>query len=257
MWSIETGAFGDSAAITGTATNNLRFPGQYADGESGLSYNWNRYYDSSVGRYISSDSIGLLGGVNTFAYVQNNTLSSIDRDGQIPVQVVTGIIGFAMGGGSSVVMQLAQNGGDIHSIKWTNVAVAAATGAFAGALAPWSLTTGRAIALGSGSNVAQYYGTQFVNGDSATVSGAVLSGIAGAVAGGIGGKFTAADGLRFMENSPWLSSVLAKTLNRDATVVKVTAWRELLRQFFSGLIGQTELDDAFKKLLNDADAKCP
>jgi RHS repeat-associated protein len=39
----------------------LRFPGQYADPETGLNYNYFRDYDPAVGRYIQSDPIGLDG----------------------------------------------------------------------------------------------------------------------------------------------------------------------------------------------------
>jgi RHS repeat-associated protein len=51
----------------------LRFAGQYADDSTGLHYNTFRYYDPDVGRFISQDPIGLLGGENLYAYAPNPT----------------------------------------------------------------------------------------------------------------------------------------------------------------------------------------
>ncbi len=52
--------------------------GQYYDQETGLHYNYFRYYDPSTGRYITSDPIGLQGGLNTYGYVDANPLSYVD-----------------------------------------------------------------------------------------------------------------------------------------------------------------------------------
>ncbi|MGW9479544.1 DUF6531 domain-containing protein [Saccharomonospora azurea] len=47
----------------------LRFPGQYADEESGLHYNVFRYYDPVTARYLSQDPLGMEAGPNPTAYV--------------------------------------------------------------------------------------------------------------------------------------------------------------------------------------------
>ncbi|WP_175887260.1 DUF6531 domain-containing protein [Burkholderia contaminans] len=60
------GAANDGASAADTT---LRFPGQWADDETGLNYNLNRYYDPDSGQYLSSDPIGLQGGLRTQGYV--------------------------------------------------------------------------------------------------------------------------------------------------------------------------------------------
>jgi RHS repeat-associated protein len=60
-------AWGEMEALPGArATTPVRLQGQYADEETGLSYNRARQFDSSAGRFVSSDPIGLLGGTNQF-----------------------------------------------------------------------------------------------------------------------------------------------------------------------------------------------
>ncbi|WPH20806.1 RHS repeat-associated core domain-containing protein [Variovorax paradoxus] len=60
---------------------NLRYPGQYADEESGLFYNYFRSYDARTGRYSQPDPIGLDGGWNRFGYVDANPLLFADPEG--------------------------------------------------------------------------------------------------------------------------------------------------------------------------------
>jgi len=56
-------------------------PGQYFDRETNLAYNTARDYDSSIGRYVESDLIGLKGGLNTYLYVYNDPLRISDPSG--------------------------------------------------------------------------------------------------------------------------------------------------------------------------------
>ncbi|MBZ0091381.1 MAG: hypothetical protein K8F27_04055, partial [Sulfuricellaceae bacterium] len=66
-------------------TLNLRFPGQYFDRETGLSYNYFRDYDPATGRYVQSDLVGLVGGINTYTYVRDNPVGKTDPLGLKPV----------------------------------------------------------------------------------------------------------------------------------------------------------------------------
>lgn len=104
VWQWKYSAFGDeqptiaATRFANTALNpnpgtttvapitfNLRYPGQYADVESGLNYNYHRSYDSRSGRYTQPDPIGLDGGWNRFGYVESNPLSLIDPEGLVGI----------------------------------------------------------------------------------------------------------------------------------------------------------------------------
>jgi RHS repeat-associated protein len=86
VWQADPEPFGanlpnENPAGQGQFTYNPRFPGQYFDRETGLHYNSYRDYDPQTGRYVQSDPIGLDGGINTYAYVEGNPLSSNDPEG--------------------------------------------------------------------------------------------------------------------------------------------------------------------------------
>lgn len=81
VWQGSYAPFGQADIVVEEVTNNLRFPGQYFDEETGLHYNYFRDYDPSTGRYIQSDPIGLEGGINTYAYVSGNPINKFDAYG--------------------------------------------------------------------------------------------------------------------------------------------------------------------------------
>jgi len=82
VWAASYDAFGKASITTSTVSNNLRFPGQYYDEETGNHYNWNRYYDPSTGRYTQEDPIGFAGGdLNLYRYVGNGPVVGYDEEG--------------------------------------------------------------------------------------------------------------------------------------------------------------------------------
>ena len=66
---------------------DFRFPGQYFDKETNLSYNYLRDYDPDIGRYVETDLIGLRGGLNLYQYASANPTASIDPYGDSPAVV--------------------------------------------------------------------------------------------------------------------------------------------------------------------------
>lgn len=109
VWMWASDAFGsvapneDPDGDGAKTTINLRFPGQYFDAESGLHYNWHRYYDPRIGRYITPDPIGFRGGSNYFDYAKQNPLRFTDPNGLTAGAYPGAIAGSAFGPVGTVV----------------------------------------------------------------------------------------------------------------------------------------------------------
>jgi len=82
LWKWDSDPFGTTPATETGLTYNLRFPGQYFDGETQTHYNYFRDYNAQTGRYQQSDPIGLNGGsFDTYAYVRAAPLAFFDASG--------------------------------------------------------------------------------------------------------------------------------------------------------------------------------
>ncbi len=99
VWAADYKPFGEATVTVSTITNNLRFPGQYYDVETGLNYNYYRDYNPVIGRYLESDPLLLPfihnratyfvpstfvmtpGRLHDYLYVGNSPMNRIDLKG--------------------------------------------------------------------------------------------------------------------------------------------------------------------------------
>ncbi|MCX2836405.1 RHS repeat-associated core domain-containing protein [Microbulbifer thermotolerans] len=134
VWRWDSDAFGQTAPDTDPDSDgeqtvvNLRFPGQIQGGEATFYYNYFRDYDSSLGRYLQSDPLGLYDGQNTYTYVYNSPINYTDPTGEF------GVPGALIGGGIDLFLQLSQNVWNLSCVNPWQVAGAAPLGAVTGGL---------------------------------------------------------------------------------------------------------------------------
>ncbi|MEO4001727.1 RHS repeat-associated core domain-containing protein [Mesorhizobium sp. CAU 1732] len=84
VWEATYLPFGGVHSLTGPASLDYRFPGQWFQLESGLHYNWHRHYDPATGRYLQPDPLGMPDGPSRWVYALNSPLMNTDREGLSP-----------------------------------------------------------------------------------------------------------------------------------------------------------------------------
>ena len=109
-------------------TNNVRFAGRELDPETGLYYNRARYYDPQLGRFVSEDPLGILGGINPYTYADNDPVNQRDPSGLCPfcIPIVLGgaaEAGVVAAGATAILAFVATRPGertnsDAFQVKW-------------------------------------------------------------------------------------------------------------------------------------------
>lgn len=87
VWHSTADAFGARTGDSQPVVQNIGFPGQYWDAESGLFYNRHRHYDPFAARYVQPDPLGVSAGWHPYAY-PGDPLSSADPSGLAPTYKV-------------------------------------------------------------------------------------------------------------------------------------------------------------------------
>ena len=107
----------------GTA-NPFRYRGYYWDNDLQLYYLMSRYYDPQTGRFINADSLEYLdpetiGGLNLYAYCDNNPTMYIDPTGHISILAIIGII-IAVAATINDIYQMARDDGEGVEVSHSN-----------------------------------------------------------------------------------------------------------------------------------------
>ena len=161
-WGNHTATYWNGGQNTVVASNPFRYRGYYYDTDLGLYYLNSRYYDSTTGRFISSDIHDVITATpmaltdkNLYAYCDNNPVMRVDNGGEFwfSAMLIGAVVGAAINASVSALSQAITKG----TVNWAEVGVSAIAGAITGAVA----TTGLG-ALASGAINAAVDGIEYM-----------------------------------------------------------------------------------------------
>jgi RHS repeat-associated protein len=190
VWQATYKPWGEVQSMSGTRTQNLRFPGQYFQIETNLAYNHHRHYDPVTGRYTQADPLRFVDGPSIYAYAGNSPFMVTDRDGRF-AQIIAGAI---IGGGVNAIAQYWATG----CIHLSQVGLAAGAGALGVGWGTLVADAGAAAGLGGAAGFAHGVilnglGNAAIGGGAAAISGGdTVSGAKWGFAGGVFGPLAGA-----------------------------------------------------------------
>jgi RHS repeat-associated protein len=220
--------FGNVANQVEAVTQPFKFVGQFGviTEPNGFYYMRARYYDPSVGRFISEDPIGFGGGdVNLTAYVGNNPVLLVDPDGEWG-QIIAGAIYGGISGFTAGAMK-----GNVWAGIFGGVAGGVAGGIVGSVMPAGSGYVGSIIGgaisgiIGgatAGGVASAISGTSITEG---IATGAIIGGFTGGVAGPIGYAVKQGVGAAIASQSPELvKTVSAIAEGSVSSVIKTSAY---------------------------------
>jgi RHS repeat-associated protein len=84
---IETHAYSPYGRSPGTSSTPFLFAARRFDAATGLYHNRARAYSPELGRFLQTDPAGIKGGLNLYAYVQNDPMNAVDPSGLVNIYI--------------------------------------------------------------------------------------------------------------------------------------------------------------------------
>ena len=135
MWQEEFTPYGTRQIKQDGGLNHIWYTGKELDADTGLVYFGARWYDPSIGQFLSVDPVGVIPGnrfsYNRYAYANNNPQKYIDPDGEFAQLIWGGLAGAAF----DVALQgIAIASGTQDEFSWGQLGTSTLVGAGTGGL---------------------------------------------------------------------------------------------------------------------------
>ena len=234
--------------------NPFRYRGYYFDSETNFYYLNSRYYDPEIKRFISADSIDIIGATpdgltdkNLYAYCDNNPVMRRDDGGKFWHILTGAVVGAVIGAVGSVLNDIMSGETDFKTIA-INAGVSAAFGALGGALTAIGMPTAASIATGAIMGGLEETTKQLLtkNPDEELDVGSIIT---STIAGGIAGAFTGKGALNDLNQKKYITSqknIRSKAISSGKPKIKANAYFKKMTNTIYGFGGMASKQAAYR-----------